>query len=319
MASPHVAGVAAALLNMFPNLSAAEARDSILHPNSYDWVADPKGQSTSSGGRLNFAKTITNPFAGSPVLNNFPAVTVGPDVFTTGGGTVNFTATSSDPDGDALRISKTRGSPAAWLFGWQTGNVFSLTAPFTAPSLARTAAMNYDTSVSDNRGGGAAARNWAVVSPVASPGGPPTGALTVPVTGVVGAPVTITFPATDPQGLSIGWDLWASGKGGSTGSCCYTGSSVDLTFNTAGVYRVGVQAIDQELLTSPNYTSVISIGGATGLPPIATATLSTQSGTAPLTVNADMSGSYDPDGSISFYYIGCGGSSTVGKIGRAHV
>ncbi len=312
MASPHVAGVAAALLDMFPNLSAAEARDAILHPNSYDWVADPKGQSTSSGGRLNFAKTITNPFANSPVLNGFPSVTVGPDVVTTGGGTVNFTATTSDPDGDTLRISQGRGSLSAWLFGWQLGNVFPSTLPFAAPSLARTAAMNYDTSVADNRGGGAAGRNWAVVSPVASPGGPPTGALTVPATGVVGTPVSISFPATDPQGSPVGWDMWASGAGGSIGGCCYTESSVNLTFNTAGVYRVSVQAMDRELLASTNYTSVISIGGASGVPPIAAATLDKVSGAAPLTVSADMSGSYDPDGSISFYYIGCGGSFAVG-------
>jgi hypothetical protein len=317
MASPHVAGVAAALLDMNPNLTAAQARDALLHPNSYDWMTNSKAQSTSSGGRLNYYKALTNNgFLSNPILNNFPVVTVSPDVFTTGGGSVNFTASASDPDGDALRMSTGRGSisaGSAWLFGWEVNLLFPAAVPFIAPSIAHTAAMPYDTAAADNRGGGASGRSWAVVSPL-GPGGPPTGVLNVPATGSVNVPVPITFNASDPQGQPIGWDLWASGYGGSSGSCCYGGTSASMTFSTAGVYRIGTQAIDRELNTSDNYTSVISIGGATGVPPIAVASLDKDSGPVPLTVNIDMSGSSDPDGNITFYFIDCGGF-TVGQTG----
>ena len=167
--------------------------------------------------------------------------------------------------------------------------------------------MSYETSAADNRGGGSAGRNWAVVSAIAGPGGPPTGVLSVPATGSVGVPVTIGFSASDPQGLPVGWDLWASTKNESSGFCCYSGPSASVTFNTAGVYRVSVQAINHELSSSSPETAIISIGSATGIPPIAAATLDSESGPVPLTVNVNMSGSFDPDGSISYYFIGCGG------------
>jgi hypothetical protein len=132
----------------------------------------------------------------------------------------------------------------------------------------------------------------------------------VPATGSVGVPVLITFAAVDPQGQPVAWDMWASGSGGSSGWCCFTGSGVNITFNSPGVYRIGAQAIDRELLISTNYTAIISIDGATGVPPIALATIDTESGAAPLTVNVNMSGSSDPDGVITHYYIGCGGGFT---------
>jgi len=318
MASPHVAGVAAALLDIKPSLTAAEARDALLDPGSYDWMTNARAQSTSSGGRLNFYKAIANPKLASPwVLNNFPTVTVGPDVFTTAGGSVFFSSSVSDTDLDSLRTSIGRGpvsAGSAWLYGWQANKLFPAAVPFTAPSVARTAAMPYDTAAADNRGGGASGRSWAVVAPVASPGGAPTGTLTVPATGTVNVPVTIGFVANDPEGKTVAWDLWASGSGGSNGSCCYEGTSTTRTFTSAGVYRISVQAIDAELNTSPpDYTAVISIGGATGTPPIARAALDKDSGPVPLTVNVDMRASSDPDGSISYYYIGCGGSFTAGS------
>ena len=50
MASPHVAGVAAAILSLHPELSAEQARDVLLRPASYDKMSDAKAAWTSSGG-----------------------------------------------------------------------------------------------------------------------------------------------------------------------------------------------------------------------------------------------------------------------------
>ena len=111
MATPHVSGVLAALFHKNPALSTNEARDVILDPGSYDALGDPKARSTSTGGRLNFAKALANPLLFSPRLNNFPVLTLEPDVFASAGSQVNLTATASDPDNDPLRMVWVSSSP----------------------------------------------------------------------------------------------------------------------------------------------------------------------------------------------------------------
>jgi PKD repeat protein len=100
--------------------------------------------------------------------------------------------------------------------------------------------------------------------------------------------------------------LWIGQKSGASGSCCFTGTSVSFTLDTVGVYRVGTQSIDGSLNLSTRQSAVVRIGGATGEPPIASATLDKQSGAVPMTVNVDMSASTDPDGTIAKYLLGCG-------------
>jgi subtilisin family serine protease len=323
MATPHVSGVLAALLHKNPTLAANEARDVLLDPGSYDALSDPRAQSTSTGGRLNFAKALANPLLFSLVLNNFPVLTVGPDVFTSAGSEVNLTAIASDPDNDPLRTAwaKTGNTGSLWLFGSvldtlfpdTTGNIVS----FTAPSLARTASVSYDVSVADGRGGGAHGREYVTVSPASSPGLPPSGTLTVsPTDAPAGSTITVSFPATDPEGGLVKWDLWIGQKGGASGRCCFigSGSATTVTLDNAGVYRIATQAIDSTLNLSARPSAVVRIGGATGEPPIASATLDKQSGPVPLTVNIDMSASLDPDGRIQYYFFDCGnGGLTAGS------
>src|SRR5262249_39613483 len=121
--------------------------------------------------------------------------------------------------------------------------------------------------------------------------------------------------AVDPDGQGQpAWDIWAAGQSSSSGWCCYTGSAVSLTFNSAGVYRIGVQAIDRARDVSQRQSTMVSIGGATGIPPIARATLDRLGGSVPLTVNIDMSASSDDDGIIQYYFMNCGrGGFTPGS------
>jgi hypothetical protein len=79
--------------------------------------------------------------------------------------------------------------------------------------------------------------------------------------------------------------------------------------NNVGVYRFGTQAIDRELNFSTRESVVVRIGGATGEPPTARATIDKLSGAVPLTVNIDMSASSDADGSIQNYFFNCGGGT----------
>jgi hypothetical protein len=176
--------------------------------------------------------------------------------------------------------------------------------------LARKAIAAYLGSAADNRGGGASGIQFVTVAPLSNPGSPPTGTLGASSTSIgVGGSVTFTYNVTDPDGSGItAWDLWATGAGGASGSCCMTGPTATMQFNSAGVYRVGAQAIDRRLDLSGRSTLVVRVGGAAGVPPIANAVLDKLSGPVPLTVNVNMSGSTDPDGSINTYFIGCGGA-----------
>jgi hypothetical protein len=136
--------------------------------------------------------------------------------------------------------------------------------------------------------------------------------------------VTLNYAPVDPdnKGTPL-WDLWAAGQGGASGSCCYSGTSVTLKFTSAGVWRVSVGSIDRylegsSLATADRKTAVVSIGGVTGTPPLATASLSALSGPAPFTVTVDMKGSLAFDGkSISNYFISCGEGFVAGGSGTA--
>src|SRR5438046_5048102 len=198
-------------------------------------------------------------------------------------------------------------------------NASGSSVSFTAPSAARTALMAYDASVADGRGGGAHGRDYVRVSPSANPGQPPSGTLTVsPTAAPAGSTVNVSFPATDPEGGPVSWDLWIASQNGASGSCCYIGSSTTVTLNNGGVYRVSTHAIDRELNLSTRQSAVVRIGGATGVPPIASAVLDKVNGTAPLTVNIDMSGSTDQDGTIIGYLMNCGGGTFTSGSPSSH-
>jgi hypothetical protein len=306
-------------------LTAYQARDVLLDPSSYDALIDAKAQSTSSGGRLNFYKTLHSTRLTSPVLNNFPTLTMGPDATAGPGGLVSLTATASDPDaGDVagLRMAWTKSvsTGTQWLFGWMLNSVFpnpsGASVSFAAPSLARVATVPYYASVADNRGGGASGGNFVTVTPAAIGGSAPIGTISVSNPApAVGDTITVNFPVSDTGGGPTPWDLWIGGPGGASGTCCFTGSAASVKFNSTGVYRISAQAIDPRLNLSTRSSTVVKvIGGATNEPPLAAASLDTLSGPVPLTVNVDMSGSTDLGGTVQWYYFICnGGGFTAGS------
>jgi subtilisin family serine protease len=308
MATPHVTGVLAALFQRNPALTAYEARDLVLDPGSYDALSDAKARTTSTGGRLNFAKALGNPRLFAPVLNNFPTLTMAPDVVASAGSKVNLTAAAVDADNDALRMAwlAIASRRSQWLFGWMLSLIFPNTNAFTAPALARTATVPYDISVSDSRGGGTSGRQYLTVSAGLTPV-QPSGTLTVsPTEAPAGTKITASFATRNSKNAQTGWDLWIGQKSAAIGTCCFTGTSATFTLDTVGVYRIGIQLIDQGLNLSTRQSAVVRIGGASGEPPIASATLDKQSGAIPMTVNIDMSTSVDPDGTIAKYLLGCG-------------
>lgn len=313
MATPHVTGVAAALLARHPGLTSAQTRDLLLHPDSYDTLQDSKALMTSTGGRLNFAKVLANDaYANNPMPNTFPTLVPGDNLEVMPGASVDLSGSlqAMDADGDPLRVLHGRGQPAdrpAWLIGAQAEQVFPQTTPYTAPLLARAYSMPYFTSVADGRGGGATASRWVTVNASTSLGQAPTGSLMLPAQAAVNEPITLDFPTQDPDGGPVVWERWVAGGNNAMGACCFTSQQNTLYFSTPGIYRVSTQAMDRELNISATYSTTIAVGaGNSKVPPEAKATLSTTSGRVPFTVDIDMRGSVDPDGSISSYAMDCG-------------
>jgi subtilisin family serine protease len=325
MATPHVTGVMAALMHRNPLLTAAQARDVVLDPGSYDSMTSTMAKRTSTGGRLNFAKALASVRLSTPEpLNGFPSITTGPDFFVSSGNGVSLSENATDPDpGDVtgLRTLWEKSVPTPGWSGWLLSSMESYIFPdvigsslsFSAPSLARAALVSYDVSVADNRGGSAHGRQLVTVYPASNPGSPPTGTLSLSATSApVGSTITVNFPVTDPEGTNTRWELTAMGLRSGMSTCCMSGPSRSIQFSQAGVYRISALAIDQELNLSARSSIVLSIGGTAGTPPVADAKLDKLSGTVPFSVNVDMSSSYDPDGSISYYYIDCGTGSAQG-------
>jgi uncharacterized protein with FMN-binding domain len=165
---------------------------------------------------------------------------------------------------------------------------------------------SYAVSASDGRGGSASSIAYATVRPEAAASQPPSGTLSVsPTSGPAGTVVTVSFPAVDSAGNPAVWDVWHTTYVQASGRCCFSGTSTNVTFPTAGAYRLTSQAVDKKLNFSNRQSTVIRIGGATGTPPIINAAFDRLSGTAPFTVNIDMSASTDPDGSLQSYLVLC--------------
>ena len=316
MATPHVTGVAAALFHVNPSATAANIRDVILNPASYDALIDSRLKvTTTKGGRLNFAQALNNPLLSSPTLNNFPAISPLSNITANSGDTISLTASGSDPDNDPLTLGWAPLVSASAIYAQQLNNIFPApplnTNPvsFTASSLARLAFAKYVASVADGRGGSASAESIVEIFATPNHGLPPAGIFTVSSNSIAtGGSVNLNFKLTDPEGQSpMYWQAWFLSSNVWGEMCCLTDTTqnFNLTLSNSGVYRISVQGIDKELNLSPKYSDVVRVGGASGTPPIAAAVVDKLDGVAPLTVNIDMTGSSDPDGSIASYGFYC--------------
>lgn len=319
MATPHVAGVAAAIFHRNPTLSVYEARDIILAPSSRDPLPPQWSIDSTTSGRLNFAKAIQNPMmSGGFKLNSFPTLSLGPYPSVTAGTPITLDIPASDADSDLLTKKWYDNDAWTWLVGMELPYIFRTwgTPPltFNAPVVSRLILMNYVASVNDGRGGSDMAPFYLTLLP--TPGGdqPPLGTLTVtPLEGPPGTSVNIHFDATSPYTSDIWWDNWWYWSDGIVatvqgGGCHHVPSTKDqtLTLNREGLYLIGVNAIDTHLNETEEYRAIVKIGNPpAGTFPIAVLNVDNLSGTAPLTIEVDGFQSYDPDGFIEYYRLSC--------------
>lgn len=328
MSTPHVAGVAAALFHLNPLASPAKVRDVLLDSASYDVMTDAQLKVTSTGGRLNFAKALSNPKLSTGSLNNFPTILPLPDIEASAGQQISLSASGSDSDaGDVLRFAWAPMISGSSIFASMLKTIFPTSSlntnpySFKAPSLSRPTFATYVASVADGRGGSATEQSIVKIAEDSNPNQPPSGTLTLSTHDLPSAGwMNVNFQLTDPERQQpLYWQVWLLSSNIWSQACCFTGSidSYNLAFGTPGVYRISVQGIDNQLNVSPKYSDVVRVGGATGIPPTALANVDKLYGEAPLTVNIDMSASYDPDGTISNYGFYCadGSSSSMNSQG----
>lgn len=147
---------------------------------------------------------------------------------------------------------------------------------------------------------------YTVTGTVANPNGtvPPIAVANAsPKTG--DAPLTVSFNSTgstDPDGSIVSYS-WTFGDGGSA-----LGASVQHAYGNVGNYTATLVVTDNTSLTgSSNVTINVT---APNIVPVAVAGATPTTGYAPLAVNFNSTGSFDPDGNISSYAWNFGDGTT---------
>jgi subtilisin family serine protease len=309
MATPHVAGVLAAVFQRFPALTALQARDLLLDPQSLDPVSEARAVQTTTAGRLNLAKALGNPLGAAPRLNSFPTLTALVDTTVTAGSFVSLSPAASDADGDPLHTAFGFVVPNCFFGLLQCQNSVNMerrqVGSFFVPSQAQPTVTQYAASVSDGRGG--SAQGSAFLSIIADPlhaGFPPTGNFSItPSSGTLQDYFSFTYPLTDPEGKIVHWSLELSAPNGPSHTfCCFASPGpwsfkFEDYFGETGPYRLTAHAIDEDLNAVAPQTTVIRVGSSSSAnPPVAKISADKVSGVAPLTINFSTAGSYSPDG-----------------------
>jgi PKD repeat protein len=130
------------------------------------------------------------------------------------------------------------------------------------------------------------------------------------------APLTVNFSgqtSSDPDGAIVSYH-WNFGNGGTSSAI-----SPSHTYDVAGTYIAVLTVVDNDGLAS-SASVTITASAAANLPPVAKASASVTSGTAPLPVTFSSTGSSDPDGTISSYKwtFGDGTSSTASAPSKTY-
>ena len=166
------------------------------------------------------------------------------------------------------------------------------------PNTGNPSGSFYDRGAYEYQGGGGGTQT------------PPTAALSVsPASGT--APLQVTADASGSTAGSSPISSYSFNFGDGTTVGPQSGPTANHTYQSAGSYTVTVTATDSNNLTSQATKSVtVSAQQATG--PTAALSVSPASGTAPLQVTADASGSTAGSSPISSYSFNFGDGTTVG-------
>jgi len=220
---------------------------------------------------------------------------------------VDFDASSShDPDGIIVK------------YEWSLGDGSSGTGGSISHTYTESGTYTIDLTVTDDKGKTASSSETITVLPPYDVNAGLTVTFVASPRSYLVPPLTIQFDASgssSDQGSIVSYS-WSFGDG-STGS----GRIVLHTYSSAGSYTVSLTATDSQGATA-SITRIIQVsmdGGVEGnIKPSANFTASPTSGTAPLAVDFNASGSSDPDGSIASYNWAFGDGTTGTGVTTSH-
>ncbi len=273
--SPIAAGVAALIFAANPSLTPDECQSDLL--STCVDLGDPGEDNVYGHGRVDAAAAVAAALGGTVTPPNQPPTAVAAASPTTGTAPLDVTldgSGSSDSDGSIASY--------AWDFGDGAGGQ-GQTASHTYDS-----AGTYTATLTVTDDDGATATDSVTVTVNApTPNVPPTAvAAATPTSGT--APLAVTFDgsgSSDADGTIQSY-AWTFGDGASS-----QGQVVTHTYSSSGAYTARLTVTDDDGATdSVNVTVTVDAPNAA---PTGVATASPTSGTAPLNVTFDGSGSSD--------------------------
>jgi PKD repeat protein len=189
---------------------------------------------------------------------------------------------SSDPDGSIVS------------YAWNFGNGQTASGENVSVTYTQAGTYTVTLTVTDDRGATGTATRTITVAP--RPNTPPTAvAQVVSVSGSVPLVVNLSGAnSSDPDGTIVSY-AWDFGNGQTA-----TGVTTQVTYTTEGLYTVVLTVTDNQGATG-SQSLLIDVSTDPNIAPTAAIDASATSGTAPLTVSLDGSGSTDVDGTIVAY------------------
>lgn len=308
MSCPHMSGVAALALSVYPDLTVTQLKDLLMHPGSRDPMTGLAAQSVT-GGRINAFKTLSNPYALNPVPNKPPIIALQFNQNVTAGDRITVTAQAIDPEGDPVHIIM------ASMDGFFTAKSTNQIT-FTAPALAYDWVARIRCVALDGRGG--VSSKTAAVNIFKTDLEPRVFGINQNIFALspkkVGASACLTSEST-PQQAKVVYYYAMSGSpfssfqyslpvnlGGTCSSSQHSFTVSDSVSNAIVVVQSIAENSRKELaISEPDY---FRVGNAPDYQsPVVDLLTSELSGYSPLTISYDLSGSFDPDGTIKSYMV----------------
>lgn len=302
MASPHVAGVAAALFGLNPSLTVAQCKAVLLHQDSLDQAEFL--QTSTFGGRLNMAKALGNAFSHIVTNNHAPVfMPIGTLTLKTGEHMI-IEATATDADGDSLRYS---------VLLRATSDTLGQPFPVTFAATNRVEVTNFGTSaiavglearffVSDGKGGTAVKavnifleENLALVRHVTA---------SVSLNPIAVHPFWEVFVGSNSGSNDANYALFFSSYNYPSGATCCFPANTSIPYYRGlqpGPNLIRAYVVDSRGNLGNSQRLLVDTGTTGIYAQEVKVSLNRTRGNAPLRVTADMSAT-DPDGSHGLWY-----------------